>query len=160
MEVESGGRRNVPGEQFLERMIGERLRIFRLRRGFTQRTLARHVAGGLDLSYIGRIERGEQLPSLKVLQKLGGALGVPLREFFDVEPPARYSAAGDLQGPLWWNLQRVPRRDFPILLAIAQALAKRGGTRSEFKPAHVTGRVAAESRRRYRVKRARRKSAR
>lgn len=160
MGVESGGRRNVPGEQSLERMIGERLRTFRLRRGFTQRTLARHVAGGVDLSYIGRIERGEQLPSLKVLQKLSGALGVPLREFFDVEPPARSSAAGDLQEPLWRNLQRVPRRDLPILLAIARTLAKRRGTGSGFKPADVTGRVAAESRRRYRVKRARRRSAR
>lgn len=144
----------MPGGQSLERMIGERLRTFRLRRGFTQRTLARHVAGGVDLSYIGRIERGEQLPSLKVLQKLSEALDVSLREFFDSEPLASSPVAGRVQGSLWRTLQRVPPRDFPILLAIARTLAKRRSTGSGFKPADVTGRVAAEPRRRYRVKRA------
>lgn len=150
----------MPDGPFIERLIGERLRDFRLRRGFTQRALARHVAGGVDLSYVGRIERGEQLPSLKVLHRLSEALGVPLRGFFDVGSLTRPRFADRPREALWRNLQRVPRRDLPILLAIAQALAKRGGTRSEFKPANVTGRLAAESRRRYRVKRARRRSAR
>jgi transcriptional regulator with XRE-family HTH domain len=160
VEVESGGRRSVSGGRSLERMIGERLRTFRLRRGFTQRSLAGHVAGGVDLSYVGRIERGEQLPSLKVLRKLGGALGISPGDFFESEPLVSAPVADRVQDSLWRALQRVPRRDLPILLAIAQALAKRRGTGSGFKPADVTGRVAAESRRRYRVKRAHRRSAR
>lgn len=144
----------MPDGPSLERLIGERLRNFRLQRGLTQRALARHVAGGVDLSYVGRIERGEQLPSLKVLYRLSGALGVPLREFFDVGPLTRPRSADRAQEVLWRNLQRVPRRDVPILLAIARALARRRGSSVGFEAAGPTRRIAAERRGRYNVARA------
>lgn len=51
-------------------------------RGLTQKALAGRLVGGLDYSYIGKIERGEQLPSLKVLQRVAEALHVPLGYFF------------------------------------------------------------------------------
>ena len=47
--------------------IGQKLRELRQRKGLTQKELARTVRGKVDYSYIGKIERGEQLPSLKVL---------------------------------------------------------------------------------------------
>lgn len=47
------------------------------------------VAGGLDYTYIGKIERGEQLPSLKMLVKISEALAVPLGHFLqEPHPPA------------------------------------------------------------------------
>ncbi len=54
-------------------------------RGLTQKALAAHLVGRVDYSYIGKIERGEQLPSLKVLQRLAEALNVPLGYFFSDE---------------------------------------------------------------------------
>ena len=54
-------------------------------RGLTQKALAAHLVGRVDYSYIGKIERGEQLPSLKVLQRVAEALNVPLGYFFSDE---------------------------------------------------------------------------
>lgn len=54
-------------------------------RGFTQKVLAGRLVGRVDYSYIGKIERGEQLPSLKVLERLADALAVPVGYFFSDE---------------------------------------------------------------------------
>lgn len=70
-------------------------------RGLTQKALAGRLLGRVDYSYIGKIERGEQLPSLKVLQRLADALGVPLGYFFSDE------AWTDL---LPEEIRRMPRR--------------------------------------------------
>ncbi|MBI4588264.1 MAG: helix-turn-helix domain-containing protein [Candidatus Rokubacteria bacterium] len=139
----------MPSEGSFERIIGQRLRNFRGRLGLTQRELAERVAGGVDLSYIGRIERGEQLPSLKLLQKLGRSLGVPVGEFFGRELDARIG--GKELEPLWRALQGVPRKDVPILLGIAKLLA-RGRRRP------TAGKVAAERRSSYRKGRRSRRS--
>jgi transcriptional regulator with XRE-family HTH domain len=69
-------------ESGLKVEIGNRLKRLRLEKGFTQKELAVRVKGGLDYTYIGKIERGEQLPSLKILIKISEALSVPLGYFF------------------------------------------------------------------------------
>lgn len=69
----------------LAAQIGERARKIRQMRGLTQKALAGHLVGRVDYSYIGKIERGEQLPSLKVLQRIAQALNVPLSYFFSDE---------------------------------------------------------------------------
>lgn len=133
----------------LERILGERLRSFRLRDGFTQRELAERVAGGLDLSYIGRIERGEQLPSLKMLQKLGRALGVSVAEFFGRKPVDRVGNVSRSQSALWRALKQVAPQDVPILLAVARLLARRHGTAARARGGWPAARMAAEQRARY-----------
>jgi transcriptional regulator with XRE-family HTH domain len=75
-------------EQKLACEIGLVLRRLRHERGLTQRDLAQCVAGGVDGTYIGKIERGDQLPSLKVLLRLSKALGVTVSDFF-YPPPAQ-----------------------------------------------------------------------
>lgn len=62
--------------------IGRRLKKIRVEKGLTQKELASRVSGGIDYTYIGKIERGEQLPSLKVIIKISEALSVPLCLFF------------------------------------------------------------------------------
>ncbi len=62
--------------------IGGRLRRIRKERGFTQKKLVEVIKGKIDYSYIGKIERGEQLPSIKVLKRISDALSVPLGYFF------------------------------------------------------------------------------
>jgi transcriptional regulator with XRE-family HTH domain len=68
----------------IQRAIGQTLRILRQQKGLTQKELASKVPGEVDYSYIGKIERGEQLPSLKMLKRLSDALAVPLSSFFQV----------------------------------------------------------------------------
>ncbi len=60
--------------------FGKRVRKLRLERGLTQEALGDKC--GLDLSYIGRIERAEQNTSLVVIEALAKGLGVPIEELF------------------------------------------------------------------------------
>ncbi len=56
--------------------LGERIRKLRKRLGLTQKEFAGRVVGKVDYTYIGRMERGEQYPSIKMLEKIGKAFGV------------------------------------------------------------------------------------
>lgn len=103
----------------LEQEIGRRLRRLRKMRGLTQKALAAKIEGGIDYSYIGKIERGEQLPSLKVLRRIGEALGVPLRFFFQEEEPillpeeVRRIVRDETRMALLRRLSQVHRDDLP-----------------------------------------------
>jgi transcriptional regulator with XRE-family HTH domain len=107
----------------------------------------------VDLSYISRIERGDQLPSLKVLQKLGQALDVSLREFFDPQPVRRPAGPHAVSHALWWTLLRVPPQDLPILSAVIRVLARRRGARARYAETRLAGNKAAERRGRYKRQR-------
>jgi transcriptional regulator with XRE-family HTH domain len=60
--------------------FGKRVRQLRLERGLTQEALGSKC--DLDLTYIGRIERGEQNSSLVVVGAIAKGLGVSLEELF------------------------------------------------------------------------------
>ncbi len=63
--------------------LGERIKKLRKRLGLTQKEFAGRVTGKVDYTYIGRMERGEQYPSLKMLERIGRAFSVPLSYFFE-----------------------------------------------------------------------------
>ena len=63
--------------------IGERIRRLRKRLGLTQKQFAQRVPGKVDYTYIGKIERGKQYPSLKMLERIGKAFSIPLSYFFE-----------------------------------------------------------------------------
>lgn len=139
--------------------VGKRLRQLRLQRGMTQRELAERVEGGMDLSYIGKIERGEQNPSLKMLQKLGKVLEVPVDTFFasrleGSEGTGQDALAGHRAREIWEALQRVPDRDLPFLAEVISLAARRyspsplprgGQLRSVPRVAESAGQYAAAS---------------
>ncbi len=62
--------------------IGNRIRKLRKRLGLTQKEFAGRVPGKIDYTYIGKMERDQQYPSIKMLQKIGKAFSVPLAYFF------------------------------------------------------------------------------
>jgi len=66
--------------------LGERLKTLRKRLGLTQKEFAQRVPGKVDLTYIGTIERGNQYPSIKMLERIGKAYSVPVSYFFEEEP--------------------------------------------------------------------------
>lgn len=62
--------------------LGKQVKKLRKHQGLTQREFARRIPGQPDLTYIGKIERGDQDPSLKLLRRMATAYDVPLGYFF------------------------------------------------------------------------------
>jgi len=63
--------------------LGLRIRRLREAKGQTQHELA--ASAGVSPKHLGELERGRGNPSLKNLQSLAAALGLPLNELFDME---------------------------------------------------------------------------
>lgn len=61
-------------------LLGQRIRVLRKSKCLTQEQLGAEC--GINYKYIGAIERGEENPSLSVLQKISESLGVELWELF------------------------------------------------------------------------------
>ena len=73
--------------------IGQRIRQLRLQKGLSQRDIEK--ASGLLRSYLSRVEHGHTIPSLKTLERLAAALGLPLYRLFytpEEEPATAPSA--------------------------------------------------------------------
>lgn len=113
--------------------IGSRLKRLRMEKSLTQKELAVMVSGGLDYTYIGKIERGEQLPSLKILLKISDALSVPVASFFqDQSAPASSSLPADSGYPagtetgrqLLKALKSVDEDDLPLVIEIIRVLGR------------------------------------
>ncbi len=63
--------------------LGQRVKKLRKILGLTQKQFASRVPGKVDHTYIGKIEREYQYPSLKLLERIGKAFSVPLSYFFE-----------------------------------------------------------------------------
>jgi len=64
--------------------IGTTIREFRLQRGMSQGDIEKRT--GLLRCYLSRVENGHTVPSLETLQKIAGALELPLSHFFAEDP--------------------------------------------------------------------------
>jgi transcriptional regulator with XRE-family HTH domain len=64
-----------------QRRVGKRVRELRLERNWSQEFLA--AEAGLNINYLGGIERGERNPSLKNLAKIADALGLTVPDLVD-----------------------------------------------------------------------------
>jgi len=100
--------------------IGKSIRRLRKRLGLTQKEFAGRVAGKIDYTYIGKMERGEQYPSLKMLERIGKAFSVPLSYFF--EDDSLLKSLNLLPGEIKDLLKDTKRQD---LLKISQGLNPR-----------------------------------
>ena len=63
--------------------IGGRIRQYRNQKGLTQETLA--LKSGINVSFLGDIERGIKKPSIESLEKLLDGLNITFQEFFEFE---------------------------------------------------------------------------
>jgi transcriptional regulator with XRE-family HTH domain len=113
--------------------IGSRLKKLRMGRGLTQKGLAAKIKDGVDYTYIGKIERGQQLPSLKVLQGISETFSVPISSFFRDEQDTvvyvnRPAEPGDItlyeKGELGRALKHIHAADIPLILEIINILAR------------------------------------
>ena len=71
--------------------IGTTIRGYRLQKGMSQGDIEKRT--GLLRCYLSRVENGHTVPSLDTLQKIAGALELPLSQFFADDPVSRDVAA-------------------------------------------------------------------
>lgn len=64
--------------------FGARVRKLRVGRGWSQEDFAHRAE--LDRTYVSGIERGRRNPTLDIIYRLAGTLGVPVADLFP-EPP-------------------------------------------------------------------------
>jgi transcriptional regulator with XRE-family HTH domain len=62
------------------KLIGDAIRSYRKRAGFTQEDLAERA--NLNPKYVGEIERGEKIISIEALLRIAKTVKVPIRQFF------------------------------------------------------------------------------
>ena len=79
------------GDELFLRLLGDRVRELRARRGMTRRILARD--SGLSERYLAQLEGGHGNVSIVLMRRLAHALGVPLPRLVSDEP----DDAADLQ---------------------------------------------------------------
>lgn len=66
-------------------LVAWNLRRLRVRCGLSQEALA--VDAAVDRTYVSRVERGLENPTVRVLEQLAGALSAEIREFFEAPAP-------------------------------------------------------------------------
>jgi transcriptional regulator with XRE-family HTH domain len=71
--------------------IGTTIRGYRLQKGMSQGDIEKRT--GLLRCYLSRVENGHTVPSLETLQKIAGALDLPLSQFFADDAVSRDVAA-------------------------------------------------------------------
>jgi transcriptional regulator with XRE-family HTH domain len=70
----------------LDGIVARNIRRLRLERGLSQEALA--FDAGIDRTYVSRLERGRENPTVAVLEKLARALSSNIDELFRSPPAA------------------------------------------------------------------------
>ncbi len=70
--------------------VGQRVRNLRKRLTLTQQEFVATMPGKSDYTYIGKIERDDQYPSIKFLKKIGDTFSMPLSYFFEDGKPRTF----------------------------------------------------------------------
>jgi transcriptional regulator with XRE-family HTH domain len=66
-------------------LVARNLRRLRVKRSLSQEALA--TDAGIDRTYVSRLERGSENPTVAVLEQIADALGATIVEFFAVPAP-------------------------------------------------------------------------
>lgn len=119
--------------QNLAAKLGIKIRTLRKAAGLTQGELAE--ISDMSGSFIGYVERGQQMPSLKMVDRIAYALKLPLKLFFDfaetAETEAEKSERTDeerayLYEALFLEMHRCTPDDLRALVQVARQLGGKG----------------------------------
>lgn len=83
--------------------LGQRVKKLRNSLALTQKQFASRVPGKIDYTYIGKIERGQQYPSLKLLERIGKAFSMPLVYFFEDSRQSKQGIMSYVEVLEWLN---------------------------------------------------------
>lgn len=102
-------------------LLGRKIRTLRKSKGWTQEELG--ASCSINYKYIGAIERGEENPSLSVLQKIAEGLGVEISELFRFRHEER--DPGKLRKDIIDTINRIGKEEeekLRLILRIVDAL--------------------------------------
>jgi transcriptional regulator with XRE-family HTH domain len=99
-------------------LLGRRIKDLRKQRSLTQEKLAE--LAGVDVKYLGGIERGTENPSLGTLDKLAGALSVKIHQLLNFE----HALQGErlLRRRILQAIDKCDERNLQIILRIINAI--------------------------------------
>ena len=103
--------------------IGQRLKEIRKKQGLTQEELGVNV--DLNYIYIGLIERGERLPSIKTLAKIADALKVDTKNFFDFPKSEGAGEKDRCLYRIWGLLKDRSRKDLELAERMLKSLLEK-----------------------------------
>lgn len=112
----------------LKQMVGRRVREARKRLGWTQEDLAERIERAVET--VSNLERGHTVPTLDTLERVGRALGVPVRDFFE-EADAGSSRHAELRVVLGSMLSQLSTEDLETAVELVQVLLNRAGKKGE-----------------------------
>lgn len=111
----------------IQKELGKKIRETRKLKGYTQEELAEMVE--LSPNFIGYLERGKQIPSLKTLDKIATALGVTIGWFFySIEnhryKPTKLTEKEKAINKLVKILKSLGINDISLILKLAKKISK------------------------------------
>ncbi len=106
----------------LRTLVGERIKNLREAKDWSQLQLA--TESGVDVSWIGQLERGQVKINLEKIEQICKALDLNLQEFFDTNRPEKaYSSVIERQ--FIGLVHKVPAPARRHLIALAKQLGKK-----------------------------------
>ena len=104
----------------LKQNIGLRVKAARQQKGLTQAQLAEAIDKAFET--ISNIERGKTAPNFSTLHDIANVLGLPMREFFDVDEAELSDARQRLLMQLNTMVSQMDDRQLNLLLKLGQVL--------------------------------------
>lgn len=104
-------------------LIGRRIKEARHKLGLTQEELGERAR--LHYSYIGQVERGNKIPSLKTLKKIAQALNIKLEVLLEDSPEKEISPQHLLAQELMATIKNSPPEDIKMYIRIIRQIQNR-----------------------------------
>lgn len=109
----------------LKQNIGLRVKAARTQKGLTQAQLAEAIDKAFET--ISNIERGKTAPNFSTLADIANVLGLPMREFFDVDEEDLADARQRLLMQLNTMVSQMDDRQLNLLLKLGEVLQEDKG---------------------------------
>ena len=109
----------------LKRNIGLRVKAARTQKGLTQAQLAEAIDKAFET--ISNIERGKTAPNFSTLADIADVLGLPMREFFDVDHEDVTDDRQRLLMQVNTLVSQLDDRQLNLLLKLGQVLREHEG---------------------------------
>ncbi|MEJ8563253.1 helix-turn-helix transcriptional regulator [Yoonia sp. GPGPB17] len=109
----------------MKQNIGLRVKAARQQKGLTQAQLAEAIDKAFET--ISNIERGKTAPNFSTLYDIANVLGLPMREFFDVDDAELSDARQRLLMQLNTMISQMDDRQLHLLLKLGQVLQEEYG---------------------------------
>ena len=104
----------------IAKIIGERLRAYRIQKGWSQEMLAEKAE--LHHTYIGQLERGEKNATIESIYKVATALDIPLSALFENISPS--SEVQDYASLSYDLIQKQPLSEQKMLYEILERIIR------------------------------------